>query len=64
MTVLPPEGIRQGDCLEGLSRLPDSCVDMAFADPPFNLRKKYKAHKDQMEMDDYFALVRSVDTAK
>ena len=53
MTVLPPEGIRQGDCLEGLSRLPDSCVDMAFADPPFNLRKKYKAHKDQMEMDDY-----------
>ena len=26
---------------------------MAFADPPFNLRKKYKAHKDQMEMDDY-----------
>ena len=26
---------------------------MAFADPPFNLRKKYKKHKDRMEMDDY-----------
>ena len=49
----PPEGIHLGDCLEGMSRLPDSCVDMAFADPPFNLRKKYKAHKDRMEMDDY-----------
>lgn len=50
---LPLEGIHQGDCLEGMSRLPDSCVDMAFADPPFNLRKKYKAHKDRMEMEDY-----------
>ena len=50
---LIPEGIREGDCLTGMSRLPDSCADMAFADPPFNLRKKYKAHKDRMEMDDY-----------
>lgn len=47
------DGIHLGDCLEGMSHLPDSCVDMAFADPPFNLRKKYKKHKDRMEMDDY-----------
>lgn len=48
-----PEGIHPGDCLEGLARLPDSCVDMAFADPPFNLRKKYKASDDRMGMEDY-----------
>ena len=54
MTATPPaEGIHLGDCIEGMSGLPDSCVDMAFADPPFNLRKKYKAHKDHMEMADY-----------
>ena len=54
MTNAPqPEGIHRGDCLDGMSRLPDSCVDMAFADPPFNLRKEYKAHKDRMEMEEY-----------
>jgi len=27
----------QGDCLEQLERLPDHCVDLVFADPPYNL---------------------------
>lgn len=47
------DGVHHGDCLEGLAKLPDNCADMAFADPPFNLRKKYKAHKDKMDADDY-----------
>ena len=53
MTRTPPEGVLQGDCVEGLAKLPDNCADMAFADPPFNLRKKYKAHKDRMETGEY-----------
>ena len=27
-----------GDCLEILGRLPDKCVDLVFADPPYNLQ--------------------------
>lgn len=30
--------IRVGDCLEELRRLPDACVDLVFADPPYNLQ--------------------------
>jgi len=27
-----------GDCIEELRKLPDSCVDLVFADPPYNLQ--------------------------
>ena len=27
-----------GDCLVELARLPDACVDLVFADPPYNLQ--------------------------
>ena len=27
--------IYNGDCLEGLKRLPDGCVDLIIADPPY-----------------------------
>jgi modification methylase len=27
-----------GDCLAGLQTIPDSCVDLIFADPPYNLQ--------------------------
>jgi len=30
-----------GDCLDLLRSMPDECVDMVFADPPFNLGKMY-----------------------
>lgn len=32
--------ILQGDCLDLLKKIPDNSVDMTFADPPFNLKKK------------------------
>ncbi|MGQ0672960.1 MAG: site-specific DNA-methyltransferase [Hyphomicrobium sp.] len=31
-------GILVGDCLDQLRRLPDRCVDLVFADPPYNLQ--------------------------
>jgi len=44
----------QGDCLKLLSALPDQSVDLVFADPPFNLGKKYgEGISDQMEVDKY-----------
>jgi modification methylase len=30
--------IIQGDCLSAMARLPDACVDLIFADPPYNLQ--------------------------
>ena len=30
-----------------LKTIPDDCIDVCFADPPFNLENKYTAYKDQ-----------------
>ena len=35
---LPVNRVLVGDCLEELARLPDQSVDLAFADPPYNLQ--------------------------
>ena len=35
--------IHHGDCLEILRSLPSDSVDFTFADPPFNLNKKYNS---------------------
>lgn len=36
--VLPFNQILIGDCIERLERLPAACVDLVFADPPYNLQ--------------------------
>jgi modification methylase len=36
--VLPFNQILIGDCIERLERLPPACVDLVFADPPYNLQ--------------------------
>jgi len=33
-----PNSIIVGDCIETLAKLPDRCVDLVFADPPYNLQ--------------------------
>ena len=33
--------IYHGDCIEGMSLLPDETVDLIFADPPYNIGKDY-----------------------
>ena len=42
-----------GDCMEVLPQLPSQSVDVAFADPPFNLKKRYSAYKDRKETGAY-----------
>lgn len=42
-----------GDCIEVMRTIPDSSVDMCFADPPFNLNKKYASYKDKKNVDEY-----------
>jgi site-specific DNA-methyltransferase (adenine-specific) len=46
--------LMQGDCLQLLRDLPDACVDMLFADPPFNLGKDYgKTISDSLKHEEY-----------
>lgn len=35
---LPLNEIIKGDCIKAMAALPDRCVDMIFADPPYNLQ--------------------------
>ena len=34
--VLPIDEVLLGDCVESMKALPDDCVDLIFADPPYN----------------------------
>src|SRR5262245_32617508 len=45
--------IHQGDCIAGLDRLPEGCVDLAFADPPFNIGYEYDVYQDNRDYHEY-----------
>lgn len=45
--------ITQGDCLILLQDIPDSSIDVTFADPPFNLKKKYNSAQDHLTLQEY-----------
>jgi site-specific DNA-methyltransferase (adenine-specific) len=45
--------ILTGDCLEHLAGLPAGCVDLAFADPPFNIGYEYDVYRDRRAREDY-----------
>jgi site-specific DNA-methyltransferase (adenine-specific) len=47
------DGVREGDCLDLLGRLPDGGVHLAFADPPFNIGYDYDTYDDRLTADDY-----------
>ncbi len=42
-----------GDAIEVLQKYPDSSVDLAFADPPYNLEKAYNSYEDEQEEQRY-----------
>ena len=42
-----------GDCLEVMRSIPNDIADITFADPPFNLKKKYNGYKDNKEFATY-----------
>ena len=45
--------IHQGDCVEQMKRLPDHCVQLAFADPPFNIGYEYDEYDDRLATEMY-----------
>ena len=45
--------IHLGDCIERMRSLPSGSVDLAFADPPFNIGYDYDKYDDSQADDDY-----------
>lgn len=39
MNTLPINTIINGECVSEMKKLPDSCIDLIIADPPYNLSK-------------------------
>jgi site-specific DNA-methyltransferase (adenine-specific) len=50
---------RQQDCVEGLKQLPAGSVDLAFADPPFNIGYEYDVYDDRQKREVYLDWCRS-----
>ncbi len=66
--ALPLNQILSGDCIEQMNRLPESSVDLIFADPPYNLQLRGDLHRpDNSRVDavddawDQFASFESYD---
>ena len=45
--------IHLGDCVGGMKKLPDESVQLAFADPPFNIGYDYDEYEDRLESEKY-----------
>ncbi|MCH2177388.1 MAG: site-specific DNA-methyltransferase [Mariniblastus sp.] len=45
--------INQGDCVKLMTCLADESIDLAFADPPFNIGYEYDEYNDRLESEQY-----------
>jgi len=48
-----------GDCVARLNQLPAGCVDLAFADPPFNIGYDYDVYDDKRDRNQYLTWSKS-----
>jgi len=47
--------LHHADCIAGMQSLPDGSLQLAFADPPFNIGYEYDQYDDRVETDQYLA---------
>jgi site-specific DNA-methyltransferase (adenine-specific) len=62
--VVPPQSlavgtIHQGDCIDLMRQIEVGTIDLAFADPPFNIGYQYDQYHDRQDDDDYIAWSRA-----
>jgi site-specific DNA-methyltransferase (adenine-specific) len=43
----------QGDCLKRFGKIGDGCIDLVFADPPFNIGYNYDVYQDRRARSEY-----------
>lgn len=49
----------EGDCVAEMAKLPSESVDLAFADPPYNIGFSYDTYQDNRKSDDYLSWCRT-----
>ena len=54
VNTLQESMLLNGDCIEQLKKLPDNCIEFCFADPPYNIKKKYENWNDGIDIQEYF----------
>src|SRR5205823_12439145 len=59
MTGVESSCLSQGDCISGLERLQAGSVDLAFADPPFNIGYEYDVYDDRTDAEHYLDWTRA-----
>src|SRR5436190_19784549 len=47
------------DCIKGMAKIEPASVDLAFADPPFNIGYKYDVYEDRVAADEYLDWTRN-----
>lgn len=50
--------VHQGDCVKLMAKMDEASVDLAFADPPFNIGYKYDVYEDRKKAEDYLGWCR------
>ena len=45
--------ILNSDCIKGMQKLEEGSIDLAFADPPFNIGYDYDVYDDKVEHQQY-----------
>ena len=60
-TVQAVNTIVLGDCIAGLNGLAEGSVDLAFADPPFNIGYDYDVYDDGWTTSEYLDWSRRMD---
>ena len=53
MASLMPGNIYQGNCIDRLREIRPGSVDLAFADPPFNIGYEYDVYDDRRQAEEY-----------
>ncbi|HEY7089681.1 MAG TPA: site-specific DNA-methyltransferase [Tepidisphaeraceae bacterium] len=51
------------DCIAGMGRIPQGSVDLAFADPPFNIGYEYDVYEDRLKAEEYLDWTKKWGTA-
>jgi DNA modification methylase len=54
----PDNKLVNSDCITGMNELAAGSVDLAFADPPFNIGYEYDVYRDKLESERYLAWCR------
>lgn len=51
-SAIPVDTILHGDCVAGMQSLPEKCVDLVFADPPYNLQLQQELLRPDLSVVD------------